>query len=112
MHGPVLAAAGLADREDSFDEAVALGGLGAGARLAPQDGVTDRSLRTVIRGIDVGVRGKVARQMRDAYLAAGGVKHRVHAVTIGNEDPVEVAEQILSDRSRAGLVNDKARRGR
>jgi hypothetical protein len=45
----------------------------------------------------VGVRSKVACEMRNAYLAAGGVKHRVHAVAIGHQDPVEVAEQIPRD---------------
>lgn len=45
----------------------------------------------------VGVRGKVLREMRNADLSAGGVEHRVHAVAIGHEDPVEVAKQILGD---------------
>jgi hypothetical protein len=56
----LVEAAGFANAEDSLDEPLACGGLGAVAGLAPQDGVADRALGAVVRGLGVGVLGEVA----------------------------------------------------
>jgi hypothetical protein len=54
VHRPVLAAAGLANREDPFDEAVTVGGLGAGARFAPQYGMSERPFGAVVDRLEPG----------------------------------------------------------
>ena len=64
------------------------------------------------RARPLGVRLKVAGQVPETHLPAADVDEVVDAVAVGDQQPVELAEQLACGGPRAGRVDPVARRGR
>ena len=77
VEAAVLQAAGLADREEPLDGAVAVIGLGSVARASPHDRVTQRSFRGVVRGrhiLDPGERPERVVALQESCAEPGGLR--------------------------------------
>ena len=117
MEAAALQAASFADREQPLDGAVAVVGLGAVARFAPQNAVAERSLSGVVGGRDAGDAGEcpervVALKQSGAEpgglrVAAAGalLKQSLELLTAGARG--QPARAARSSRSRSGVVEDR-----